>query len=279
MVVNPRAGGPLDRRIPAALRRRLPDAQVLESRSGQDLRALLHDAARDAVALGVSGGDGTANVAAQVAIASGLPLLAVPGGTLNHLADDLGLTDVEDCAEAIEHGRAVRADLGLVAGQPFLNSASFGAYADLVALRRRLRRRIGKWPSLAVATLRALAGGAPAAVRLDGREVRPWLVFVGNGRYTPAALPPVRRARLDDGLLDVRVLDAATPPGRLGALAALLTGSLARCAAYHRWVVPELRVESLDGPLCLARDGELCDPAQAFTIATQARALTLYGGD
>ena len=42
------------------------------------------------LALGVWGGDGTVGTAAAVAVERSLPLLVLPGGTLNHFAKDAG---------------------------------------------------------------------------------------------------------------------------------------------------------------------------------------------
>ncbi len=63
------------------------------------------DAAAAARVLGVAGGDGTINAAAEVALAADLPLLVIPGGTLNHFARDVGLGSVQDAVDALRQGR------------------------------------------------------------------------------------------------------------------------------------------------------------------------------
>ena len=63
-----------------------------------------------------------------------------PGGTLNHFAREIGLATMDDAVAAVESGSAVGIDVGMIAGRPFLNTASFGSYVDLVDARERLER-------------------------------------------------------------------------------------------------------------------------------------------
>ncbi|MGI8792218.1 MAG: diacylglycerol/lipid kinase family protein, partial [Acidimicrobiales bacterium] len=92
MVVNPSAGPALKSTPTQTLREGLPDAEIIELEDPADLtQALERAVSAGARALGVSGGDGSVNAAATIAIREGLPLLVVPGGTLNHLAKALGL--------------------------------------------------------------------------------------------------------------------------------------------------------------------------------------------
>ena len=61
---------------------------------GRDLPARITRAkvaTDDAAALGIAGGDGSINTAAQVAMDNGKPLAVFPSGTLNHLTGALGI--------------------------------------------------------------------------------------------------------------------------------------------------------------------------------------------
>jgi diacylglycerol kinase family enzyme len=100
-----------------------------------DVAALTRTAVADgADLLGVAGGDGTQALVAAVAAEHGIPLLVISAGTRNHFALDLGL-DREDpsrCLDALRDGVELRVDLGVIGGRPFVNNASFGAYAAVV---------------------------------------------------------------------------------------------------------------------------------------------------
>ena len=276
VVVNLAAGTTPGQSCARRLQEALPGAEVLELGDGQELEAALERAERSARALGIAGGDGSINAAAAVAHRVDKPLLVVPAGTLNHLARDLGLTSIDDAIAAFREGHTVAVDLGTIDGHPFVNTASFGGYSDLVDVRKRLEGRIGKWPALVVALARILRRGSPVDVEIDGRRRSIWMIFVGNCRYHPSGFAPTWRERLDDGELDVRLVDASRPWGRARLLLAVLTGRLARSRAYEAFATRELRVRSVDGPLRLARDGETFDGSSRFTIEKEDRPLAVF---
>ena len=277
ITVNPSAGSGRD--DPAAeLRRRLPGAEVIELTDADDLHQRLEKAAcrPTTEVIGAVGGDGTLSCAAAVAARHGIPLLAIPGGTLNHLALDLGLDSVDDAIDAVVAGEAVQVDLPTIDGQAFVNTASFGAYAELVDAREALEGRIGKWPAALVAGMQVLRRGTPIEVELDGEPHRLWMIFIGNCRYQPDGFAPSRRARLDDGQLDIRVIDAGHPYSRTRLVLGLLTGRLGRSPVYRQWSATSLQVRSSDGPLRLARDGETFDGGDVVEILKSGQRVAVY---
>ncbi|WP_309302785.1 hypothetical protein [Streptomyces sp. PT12] len=96
----------------------------------------------------------------------------------------------------------------------FLNTFSLGLYPEVVRARASLERRIGKWPSAAVSLARMPRTGRPVDVELNGYPHRLWLLFAGNGLYSPEGFAPSHRTHLDDGLLDVRLVPADRPLAR-----------------------------------------------------------------
>ncbi len=276
VLVNPSSGPGSDRDPVEELRNGLPDATVVELGEGDDLVAALEKLAAGAAALGVAGGDGSLNAGAGVAHEHDLPLLAVPSGTLNHFARDLGVESVAEAVEAVREGQVAAVDLACIDGRPFLNTASFGSYVELVDARERLEERIGKWPALVVALVGVLRRGEPLEVELDGRRRLIWMAFIGNCRYHPSGFAPSWRARLDDGDLDIRVVEAGEPWSRTRLVLAVLTGRLGRCRVYEQRWAPELRVRSLNGALRLARDGETFDGPAEFLVTKYDRPLTVY---
>lgn len=275
VVVNTAAGPALSRDPVRKLREGLPDATIIEVEDPEQLEDALRTAAQDR-ALGIAGGDGSINAAAAVADEAGKPLLVVPAGTLNHLARDLGLESVDDAVEAVHAGSAAAVDVATIDGRLFLNTASFGSYVELVDARERLQTKIGKWPAVVVALVRVLHRSSPCRVEIDGKPVRLWMIFVGNCRYHPSGFAPSWRERLDDGQLDVRIVDGDAPFSRTRLVLAVLTGRLGRCRVYSQRSATEVRVRSLDGPLRLARDGEIFDGSQEFTIAKDGRSIPVY---
>ena len=276
VVVNEAAGPAISRSPGQALRAALPKAEIVVVEEADGLAGALDRAARSSLAIGVAGGDGSINAAAQTAAAAGKPLVIVPAGTLNHLARDLGLISVGDAVEAVRQGQTVAIDLASIDDRAFLNTASFGSYVALVDARRRLESVIGKWPAVIVALARVLRASELVDVELDGRRRQVWMVFIGNCRYEPSGFTPSWRPRLDDGQLDIRIVDGAAPWSRARLVLALVTGTLGRCRSYEQRAATSLEVRSLQGPLRLARDGETFDGSERFTVSKCAEPLAVY---
>ena len=278
IVVNQAAGSTLGRDVAEILKEGLPAAEVrtIEANGGDELNQALESATDVSDVLGVCGGDGSINSAAQVALDADKPLLVLPGGTLNHLARDIGVDDVETAIQAIEDGEALAMDVAMIDDKVFLNTASFGAYPELVDAREKLEDRIGKWPALAIALLRVLRQGEPVKVEIDGEARRIWMIFIGNCRYHPSGFAPTWRECLDDGKLDVRIVSASAPLARTRLIASVLTGRLGRSRIYEQRLTDQLKVRSLQGPLRLARDGETFDGPEEFVVEKMRRRLRVY---
>jgi undecaprenyl-diphosphatase len=274
IVVNPSAGS--SERAAEELRAELPEAEVVELAEGDDLEAALRKASDRGCALGVVGGDGSVNTAATLTAEDGKPLMVVPGGTLNHFAYALGLDTIADAAAAVREGRAAAVDRGVIDGYTFVNTASIGNYVELVDAREKLEHRIGKWPAVFVALWGVLRRSEPVELELDGVRRRVWMIFIGNCRYSPPGFAPSWREHLDDGEIDIRIVDGTKPWSRTHLLLSVLTGRLASCGAYEQRYVREMHVKSLEGPLRLARDGETFDGSEEFTVCKAAEPLRVY---
>jgi diacylglycerol kinase family enzyme len=260
------------------LREALPKAEVVEVdvKEGDELRRALDERADESTALGVAGGDGTVNTAAQVALDEGKVLMVVPSGTFNHLTGALQIETVDDAVAAVKKGQAVGIDVATIDGKTFLNAASFGGYVEFVDAREKLERRIGKWPAVAIALIRVLRSYEPVEIEIDGKPACVWMAFIGNCRYHPSGFAPSWRERLDDELLDFRYVDGAAPFARTRLAVAVLTGRLGRSKVYHQSVVQRLRIHSVNGPLRLARDGETFEGSEDVVIEKLSKRLAVY---
>jgi diacylglycerol kinase family enzyme/membrane-associated phospholipid phosphatase len=276
VAVNPRSG-PEDYDPAESIARLLPRAQVLTTPEGVGVEELLAEAARSerTKALGVAGGDGSVAAAAAVAVEHDLPLAVFAAGTLNHFARDVGLETPQDTVDAVVSGSAVQVDVAAVNGTPFLNTASIGAYPEMVRRRDHYAHRMGKWLALTVAAAQVLRRGSPAVLVINGQPQKVWILFVGNGCYTPRGLSPAWRPRLEDGLLDVQYLRADVPFSRTRAVLGALLGVSDRGSAYAEFQAEEVRVVSRSGLKQVAYDGEMGAKADEFHF-TKRHALTVY---
>lgn len=277
VVINPASGSGTGARIADELRSALPEAEIVELQPDDDIDAVLRDAAGRAEVLGVGGGDGTVAAAAGIAVEAGLPLAVFPAGTFNHFARDIGCDAVARTVEAIRAGTVTRIDLvRLNDKQVVINTASIGAYPAFVRHREKLERRIGKPLAAIVALQRTLRNENSVRIRYDNQTVSTSLVFLGNSVYLPAGFAPKLRTSIDDGLLDVRILETGRPLARARLLLALATGQLQLSALYHEMQVPEFEFTALDGPTVVAHDGELGAPYERARFVAHYRALAVY---
>ena len=229
--MNPRSGGGKVERFGLKEKAEKLGAHVhlLDPERHEDVTALARRAVADgADLLGVAGGDGTQALVAAVAVEHRLPFLVVSAGTRNHFAMDLGLdrNDPAACLDALTGaGVEVRVDLGFADGHPFVNNASFGAYAAVVQSPEyrddKVRTTLELLPELLThqrgprLTARIEETGATGAAVIDA----PQALLVSNNPYRmddPAGLG--YRERLESGVLGVlgvKVENAAEAAGLL----------------------------------------------------------------
>ncbi|MDQ0894404.1 diacylglycerol/lipid kinase family protein [Agromyces ramosus] len=192
--------------------------------------------ARDAVEAGVdlviaAGGDGTVRSVAAALRGTGVPLGLVPLGTGNLFARNLGIP-VNDQRDAIVlafsgYDRAVDvivADVtrpgGRTESHVSLVMAGIGIDAAMISnTNPELKKRLG-WLAYVDAGLRAIPVSKPFRVdhRLDaGRHHRSRVssILVANLGYLPGNLELIPDAEIDDGKLDVVVLQPSNALGWL----------------------------------------------------------------
>ena len=215
--------------------------------------------------IAVGGGDGTIGCAAGALIKakSKAKLAVLPLGTRNHLARELGNSDIATVAKAIAAGTTQWIDLGDVNGHAFVNNASIGFYPEMVRQRDLQRERgLPKWLANLPAAWVVLKRARHHRLRLtmEGRAqpVRTPMLFVGNNRYELAPTRLGKRKCLQDGLLSVYAVERRSPPRLAGFAARTLIGR----ADFGRdfaavGEVANLTVEAHAGTIDIAIDGEV----------------------
>ncbi len=122
------------------------EARLALAHSGAEIVELARRAAlSDAAAVVAGGGDGTINAVAGELIGTEKALGVLPLGTFNYFARNLNIPlDPEAAARNIIEGRIVRADIGELNGQVFLNNASLGLYPRILRQREQEYLRWGR---------------------------------------------------------------------------------------------------------------------------------------
>jgi diacylglycerol kinase family enzyme len=256
LIMNPRSGGGKVTRFGLKDKAEALGATValLEGPGPVDVAALARTAVADgADLLGVAGGDGTQALVAAVAAEHEVPLLVISAGTRNHFALDLGL-DREDpsrCLEALRDGVELHIDLGFIAGRPFVNNASFGAYAAVVqspAYRDdKTRTTLDQLPGLL-----ASQRGPRLVAKAENVTVQgPQAVLVSNNPYGMGDIAGLgRRARLDRGTLGMFAVTVNSAAQAAGLLRGRNSRGLTSLAA------PEVVIDADTAQIPVGVDGE-----------------------
>lgn len=177
------------------------------------LRAPL--AGRDALV--VVGGDGAVRLAAPEAARSDVPMVHCPAGNENLFAREFGMRAAgESVARTLLDGVVRRIDLATAeiegrASEDLVLMASFGLDAEVVHDLSAVRTGSVSNLSYVRPILRQIRSFEPPRVTavVDGSVVAedlPGMVVVANSRQYAIRLDPARRARMDDGLLDLVIL-------------------------------------------------------------------------
>src|SRR6478735_7777012 len=289
IVVNT-LGGSFKEETAAALKEVFPKAHINTVQPDDDLVQQINATADvpGTRALGVWGGDGTVGAAAAAAVDRSLPLLVLPGGTLNHFARDAGTGNLKDAVEAATKGEAALADIGMVtaerglAGNPevsklvMLNTSSIGLYPNLVRRREHLQPTLGKPLAGVVAMFRTFAAGTPITLTVDGVRHKVWIAYLGRGRFYPRDHAPLIRPVMHDGVLDVRLITADERFARLRLLWSVLTGTVASSGITHLREATEVRIDAGGAPMALAVDGEALAGVRKVAYEVRPKALTYY---
>jgi undecaprenyl-diphosphatase len=277
LVINPASGSGTGARVIDEVREALPKTEIVELGEGDDIVAVLRDAAERADVLAVGGGDGTVSCAAGIALETGVPFAVFPGGTFNHFAKDVGCDTVARTVAAIREGSIGCVDvLRLNDTDTVINTASIGAYPAFVRTREKLEHKIGKPLAGAYAIFHTLRREAPVRIAYDNKVLTTSLFFLGNSVYLPSGFAPSRRTRIDDGLIDVRILETNRRLATLRIVTSLALGRLVRSPLYHEMRVPEFHFKAVDGPTPLAHDGEVELTLEEATFSVLYRALPVY---
>lgn len=277
LVINPASGSGTGARIADEVRTRLPKAEIVELSRNDDPERVLRSAAARAEVIAVGGGDGTVSTAAAVAVEAGLPLAVFPAGTFNHFAKDIGCDTVTKTVDAIRNGSVAHVDLvRLNEGRIVINNASIGAYPTFVRHREKLEKRIGKPLASIYAMSYTLRKDAPVRIRYDNNTLQTSLFFLGNSIYLPTGFAPARRTRMDDGLLDVRILETGRRLATTRILLALALGRLQRSPLYHEMQVPKFSFSTMDAPTVIAHDGEIGQRYENASFTAHYRMLAVF---
>jgi len=248
-----------------------------------------------------AGGDGTVSGAAGALAGTDAALGVLPLGTLNHFAKDLGIpADLGEAARVIVAGRTRSVDVGEVNGRLFVNNASIGMYARLIAERAAVQRiGHGKWLAHGLATLRVFReyrrlrvavrsgkgegekgerGKGEAGSKGDGggkgiQIVRTPFVFVGNNEYQLSGLELGGRETLDSGRLHVCMAPGMSRGGVARLIIAAVFGDVCTVEGFESFTSAAVSLDAGVARLVASIDGEAVTIDNPLACRIRPRAL------
>ena len=207
-----------------------------------------------------AGGDGTWNEVVNGVLSSatsarvGLLPLAKGGD----FARTIGLAGPRHAVETLAAGEVRKVDVVRVrfcgpAGdrreRHFINIASFGLGAEAAL-------RVGGWSRVLPGRARYLAAALPTLATGRGFDARLWLddaapvefhaitVALANGRYQGGGILIAPHAAIDDGLIDVTLVERASLAEVAANLRLLYSGDIYSPPKVHHWRAARVRAEA-----------------------------------
>jgi len=225
----------------------------------------------------VGGGDGTASAAAAAFAGSHKVLGVLPFGTMNLLAADLGLpSDPHAAVAAFSNVTPCRIDLAEINGRPFHTLSGLGFFSQMARAREETRGHpLGRLMSVALASFRALTrtNSFTIDLLLDGQRerVKALAVLVTNNRFGS----DWRRAQLDEGVLEMHLVEDRGTLTKLRASAALLTGAWRTEQHIRSIVARDLTITRSRRHAWASTDGELARERVPLRYRALPGALTV----
>jgi len=235
-----------------------------------------------AVGRGVScciawGGDGTVNEVASALAFTPASLGIVPGGSGNGLSRELGIPFEAHAAFTIALGGRERAiDAGEIDGRLFFNLAGVGLDARIAhhfSATGLVRRGFRRYLEIAAAEIFAHAP-LEYDISVDGQVRRSsvLLVAIANGRQYGNGALIAPAARIDDGKLDVIVVEDRSPWAVIRHIPKLFRGRLAEVPGVTMTPAAQVCISG-PAPLIYHVDGEPCEGGSSLSARIRPGAL------
>ena len=238
VLANPTAGhgksGRLIGEVATGLHALRVPHEIKVSESGPDLQRLAREAAEGGARIVAAlGGDGTASLAANGILGTGAALAVLPSGTGDDFAKAIGAGTLRQAIRLLANPKTVDLDvIEVTTGAErriLVNIASAGFDSEVNETANGMTIRLGATGTYVVALVKTLSRFSPAsfAIDVDGRrfDLDGMLVEIGNGRWTGGGMKVLPNALMNDGVLDVCVVEALSKPAFLRAFPRVFTGS------------------------------------------------------
>jgi diacylglycerol kinase (ATP) len=276
VVANPAAGhgkaGRLIGKVTTVLHRLRVPHEIRVSESGPDVERLARVAAEEGARIVAAlGGDGTVSLAANGILGTGAALAALPAGTGDDFAKAIGVGKLDSAVALLANPKTTDLDvIEITTGavhRSFVNIAGAGFDSEVNETANGMTIKLGATGTYVAALLKTLSRFSPAAftIQVDDErmELDAMLVEIGSGRWTGGGMRVLPNALMNDGLLDVCIVEALSKPAFLRAFPRVFSGSHTNHPKVRMRTGTRVQVEANRRVLVYA-DGELVGPLPAI---------------
>ena len=241
---------------------------------------------REAIAQGIElvaavGGDGTVNEVGQGTVGTTAALAVIPAGSGNGFARTLGIPlDHRAALRLLLAPEIIAMDAGTINSRYFFNMAGIGLDAAISKSFEQYGRR-GLLTYFFAGT-KTFFTYKPALVsmRYDGGQLScsPLVVSIANGPQYGSGAIIAPRARVDDGMLDVCILEKL-PAWRAAAnVHRLFNGTIDQVKGYRSFQASSVTIERPE-PGLIHVDGEPCMEEARLEIKVLPGTLRVAAGE
>lgn len=289
VVANPTAGGgkagKLIGKVDALLRTLRVEHQIRVTESPDHMEVTARQAAAEGAAIvAVLGGDGTVSCAANGLAGSRAALAVLPAGTGDDFAKTIGAGKLETAVRLLANPKITSIDAVKVttgaAERLFVNVAGAGFDSEVNETANGMHLRLGGTGTYVAALVKTLSRFTPAhyEIMVDGTALSldAMLAVVGSGRQFGGGMKVLPTAVLNDGLLDVCIVEALSKPAFLRAFPRVFTGAHASHPKVKMLRGATVHVEA-NRKILVYADGERVGPLPAV-FEVQPDALTVVVG-
>lgn len=232
----------------------------------------------------IGGGDGSIAKCAEPHIKKDKPFAVLPLGTMNFLAQDIGMPlDAREGLSALRRTRTVAVDVGTVNDRAFLCAASWGAMPESGKFREENRSlpNIVLIPRLTMHILRQIDLTERRLVKatIDGRTrwVKTGMLIVSNNLFNASLFDPMRRTSLQGGVLGVYTVSPHGLYEKLRLLFHLKRGGWDPSIREH--LAHDVVLETRKPTELISVDGEPIEMQSPFRFKIRRKALKILVPD
>jgi len=234
------------------------------------------------------GGDGTINeIINGIVTAKNHPALGIiPAGWANDFIKSTAIpNNIYQACQVIKEGKTRKIDLGLINQQIyFANVCGIGFDAEITALANQIKTNHPNLPSLSsyvyvFAAIKKLLSPIPSfqvKITIDDQVIEKDILFlaIANGRIEGGKFNIAPNAKIDDGLLDVWIINKMNRTRCLRLLPKAMKGTHKEVPEVSYFHGKKITIEAAE-PLTAQVAGEMLVPQKKYQIEILPKKLNL----